>query len=70
MKLTDLYSLSGEKATVVTHMSFKREGAASLVLNDKILWITGGKYEAEYDQFLASTEFVKIGESIPGKVLI
>ena len=65
----ECYSLSGEEATVVTHMSVKRRGAASLVLNDKILWITGGNYKDEILHVLSSSEFVKIGESLPGPSL-
>ena len=63
----ECYSLSGEEATVVTHMSVKRRGAASLVLNDKTLWITGG-YD-EFNLLLSSSEFIKIGESIQGPFL-
>ena len=64
-KLFDLYSLSDEKATVVTNMIYRREGAASLVINDKTLWITGGLYDDETSSewLLSSSEFVKIGES-------
>ena len=68
-KLVDLYSLSDEKATVVTNMIYRRREAASLVLNDKTLWITGGMYEDETDWVLSSSEFVKIGESIQGPFL-
>ena len=68
-KLVDLYSLSDEKATVVTNMIYRRREAASLVLNDKTLWITGGMYKDETDWVLSSSEFVKIGESIQGPFL-
>ena len=40
--LTGCYSLTSEKATLVTHMSFDRGDPASIVLNGNALWITGG----------------------------
>jgi hypothetical protein len=52
----ECYSLTFDKATLVTHMSVGRAYAASIVLNDKTLWITGG-YGGEY---LASTEYVTV----------
>ena len=61
--------MSDEKATVVTNMIYRREGAASLVLNDKTLWITGGIYVDERPWLLSSSEIVKIGESIQGPFL-
>ena len=70
-ELFDLYSLSDEKATVVTNMIYGRKRAASLVLNDEALWITGGMFDDETynDALLSSSEFIKIGESIQGPVL-
>ena len=38
----ECYSLTSEKTTLVTHMSVKREAAASTVLNGTTLWVTGG----------------------------
>ena len=38
----ECYSLTSEKATLVTHMSVGRQFAASIVLNDNTLWVTGG----------------------------
>ena len=38
----ECYSLTSEKATLVTHMSVGRQYAASVVINDNILWVTGG----------------------------
>ena len=61
--------MSDEKATVVTNMIYRREGAASLVLNDETLWITGGMYEYENGNLLSSSEFVKVGESKEGPFL-
>ena len=70
-KLFDLYSLSDEKPTVVTNMIYRRRRAASLVLNDETLWITGGMFDDETynDALLSSSEFIKIGESIQGPFL-
>ena len=39
----ECYSLTSEKTTLVTYMSVEREFAASIVLDDNILWVTGGK---------------------------
>ena len=68
--------MSGEEAAVVTRMSVKRGGAASLVINDKTLWVTGGIYKVTsgvyynlLNHILSSSDFVKIGESIPGPFL-
>lgn len=59
----ECYSLNGQTATLVTHMSFKRSQAASLVLNETTLWITGG---INYD---ASSEYIRINETMPGPAL-
>ena len=36
------YSMTSEKVTQVTYMSNRRQYAASIVLNDDTLWVTGG----------------------------
>jgi hypothetical protein len=56
------YSLTSEKVTPVTHMSVGRMRAASIVLNDNTLWVTGG---FNYD-LLASTDYVKMSGTMPG----
>ena len=38
----ECYSLTSKKATLVTHMSVGRRYAASIVLHDNTLWVTGG----------------------------
>ena len=38
----ECYSLTSEKAMLVTHMSVGRGYAASIVINDNTLWVTGG----------------------------
>ena len=50
------YSLTSEKATLVTHMSVGRYVAASIVINDDTLWVTGGYNGGS----LASTEYVTV----------
>ena len=57
------YSLTSEKATLVTHMSRGRVYAASIVINGNTLWVTGG-----YINFasLASTDYVKMTGTMPG----
>ena len=62
----ECYSLTSEKAKLVTHMSVARYGAASIVLNDNTLWVTGGVNPVR----LASTEYVKetgtmVGPDLP-----
>ena len=63
----ECYSLTSETATFVIHMSVGRFFAASIVLNDKTLWVTGGYTGVSS---LASTEYVtmtgtKIGPDLP-----
>ena len=54
----ECYSLTSEKATLVTHMSVGREYAASIVINGNTLWVTGG--------YLASTEYVTLTGTMLG----
>ena len=58
----ECYSLTAEKATLVTHMSVVRSRAASIVINDNTLWITGG-FDGGY---LASTEYVTVTGTMLG----
>ena len=60
----ECYSLNGRKASLVTHMSAKRQYAASLVINKTSLWITGG-YNFE-SGILDTTEFITLEGSRPG----
>ena len=60
----ECYSMTSEKATLVTHMSVGRFHAASIVINDNILWVTGGE---DYNfNNLASTEYVTVTGTMPG----
>ena len=60
----ECYSLTSEKATLVTHMSFMRASAASIVFNDNALWVTGGFYHSI--GVLDSTEYVTMTKTMPG----
>ena len=59
----ECYSLTSEKAKLVTHMSFARYGAASIVLDDNTLWVTGGY---NHGGSLASTEYVTVTGTMSG----
>jgi hypothetical protein len=60
----ECYSMTSEKATLVTHMSVGRDGAASIVINDNTLWVTGGYgYGAS---IYASTEYVTVTGTMLG----
>ena len=60
----ECYSLTSEKATFVTQElpQVWRSGEASIVINDNILWLTGGQNFGA----LASTEYVTLTETILG----
>ena len=62
-EVDDCYSLTSQKAILVTHMSVGRYKAASIVLNDKTLWVTGGQNDGE---ILASTDYVTINRTLSG----
>ena len=64
----ECYSLTSEKATLVTHMSVGRWGAASIVINDNTLWVTGG-WNGYAGGYLASTEYVTVTGTMIGPVL-
>ena len=58
----ECYSLTSEKATLVTHMSVGGWYAASIVIYDNTLWVTGG-----YDSgSLVSTDYVIMTGTMPG----
>ena len=59
----ECYSLTSEKATLVTSTSVKRFGAVSIVINDNTLWVTGG-FSSGYR--LTSTEYVTVTGTMPG----
>ena len=62
--VNECHSLTSEKATLVTHMTVQRAGAASIVFNDNALWITGGfNHNVEV---LASTEYVTMTKTMSG----
>ena len=61
----ECYRLNGEKSTFVTKMLVKRSSAASIVINETILWVTGGS-GGYYNGFLASSEYIRLSGSSPG----
>ena len=61
--IDECYSLTSEKATLFTHMSVERRSAASIVMDDNILWVTGG-YSGAFH--LASTEYVTVTGTMLG----
>ena len=62
----ECYSLNSKKATFVTYMSNKREDAASIVLNDNTLWVTGGHDWLGYSHTFASTEYITMSGTTSG----
>ena len=58
------YSLTSEETTLVTHMSVERLSAASIVINDNSLWVTGG--QLYNGASLASTEYVTVTGTMLG----
>jgi hypothetical protein len=64
--LDECYSLTSEKATLVTHMSVGRGYAASIVINDNSLWVTGGYTDGFSNGDSASTEYVTMTGTILG----
>ena len=65
-EFNECYSLNGNAATLITHMSAKRQYAASLVIDKTKLWITGGVY---LDDNLASSEYITLEGTEPGPEL-
>ena len=65
-QVDECYSLTSEKAKLVTHMSAGRMYAASIVINDNTLWVTGGYLANSYQAYLASTEYVTVTGIILG----
>ena len=80
--VNDCYSLTSQKSTLVTHMSEGRFEAASIVLNDNTLWVTGGMKKRirkktigpighpgkpqNLKRSFASTEYVTMTGTTPG----
>ena len=63
--IDECYSLNRETSKFVTKMSVKRRWAASIVLNETILWITGGAGGDNWNHF-ASSEYIRLAGSSPG----
>ena len=67
----ECYSLTFNKRTFVTNMSVRRRYAASIVLNNNTLWVTGGSTGGSTGGplsvgYLASTEKVRLEGTVPG----
>ena len=65
----ECHSLTSEKTTPVTHMSVNRTGAASIVINDNTLWVTGDLKLFSNDVYYTisnSTEYVTLTETMLG----
>ena len=70
-QFNECYSLNGKTATIITHMSVKRNNAASLVIDKTKLWITGG-WSSDTGR-LASSEFItlegsELGPELPNPI--
>ena len=67
--LDDCYSLNSESTTMSVKMSVKRCDAASIVLNETVLWVSGGDGSSIYYPEGTSTEYVKLEGTRPGPPL-
>ena len=61
----ECYSLTSKKTTLVNHMSIGKSDAASIVLNDNTLWVTGG-WNNPYNFIMASNEYFTMAGTILG----
>ena len=57
----DCYNVTANEAVLLGKMKEEREFAASVVLNNSVLWVTGGK---GVRGFLSSTEFIHLNGTI------
>ena len=60
----ECYGLDARKTTNFTKMSTRRAFAASVVLNETTIWISGGRYDT--DSYLSSSEFIQKEGTVPG----
>ena len=60
----ECYSIETRKTTNSTRMSSKRVFAASVLLNETTLWISGGRDDT--DSYLSSSEFIQKEGTVPG----
>ena len=58
------YGLDAKKATNLTKMLTRRAFAASVVLNQTTLWISGGRDDTH--SYLSSSEFIQKDGTVPG----
>ena len=64
--IDECYSINAKGTEFVTKMSHKREYAASVNINEDIIWISGGYGGGNY---LSSSEFMTVGGSMAGPEL-
>ena len=71
LPITDkCYVINKKKAKLVGKMSTKRYLAASVTINDTLLWVSGGKYDKYNDNTLSSSEFFHLENgTMPGPEL-
>ena len=66
----ECYIFTGHTSVFITKMSFPRGRAASVVIDEKMLWITGGWSEINGGEAWGpsdTSEYVNLDGSIPGK---
>ena len=68
----ECYSIIGQTSVFITKMSFPRDRAASIVIDERMLWITGGGLWSEINNGAdwgpsKTSEYVNLDGSIPGK---
>ena len=57
----ECYKVTQNKAVLFGNMTTKRYGAASVVMNNDILWIIGGRYNENY---LSTTELLHLNGTV------
>ena len=62
--IDDCYKVTGNKAVFLGKMKTKRYAAASVVLKNTVLWVTGGKDGIYDSSLLSSTEFIHLNGTI------
>ena len=60
----ECYSMTQRTATLITKMSVKRRDAASIVLNETVLWVSGGM--ESWDVTHGTSDYVTLNSSSPG----
>ena len=69
----ECYSFKGQTSEFITKMTFPRHRAASVVIDERMLWITGGWSEINVGEAWGpskTSEYVNLDGSIAGKVIM